>query len=45
VPEAKPAIEPTQAPMPALAKRKWVPPPDHPWRQAARWGAERRASL
>src|SRR6516225_3897824 len=45
VPEAKPAIEPTKAPMPALAKRKWVPPPDHPWRQAARWGAERRASL
>jgi transposase len=45
VPEAKPAIEPTKAPMPALAQRKWVPPPDHPWRQAARWGAERRASL
>jgi len=45
VPEAKPAIEPSKAPMPALAQRKWVPPPDHPWRQAARWGAERRASL
>jgi transposase len=25
-------------------KRKWVPPADHPWRQAARRGAERRAS-
>ena len=45
VPEAKPAIEPSKAPMPALAQRKWVPPPDHPWRQAARWGAERRAIL
>ena len=29
---------------PAL-KRRWVPPPDHPWRQAARGGAERRAGL
>ena len=45
VPEAQPAMEPTQAPMSAPAQRKWVPPPDHPWRQAARWGAERRASL
>lgn len=27
------------------AKRKWVPAADHPWRQAARFGAERRASL
>jgi transposase len=45
VPEAKAAVEPAKAPTPALAKRKWVPPPDHPWRQAARWGAERRASL
>jgi Helix-turn-helix domain len=44
-PEAKPAVEPTQAPLPAIAKRKWIPPPDHPWRQAARWGAERRASF
>ena len=33
VPEAKPAIEPTKAPMSALAKRKWLPPPNHPWRQ------------
>jgi hypothetical protein len=30
---------------PPLAKRKWVPPADHPWRQAVRLGAERRASL
>ncbi len=27
-----------------LVKRKWVPAADHPWRQAARRGAERRAS-
>ncbi len=32
------------AAIPSLVKRKWVPPPDHPWRQAARRGAERRAS-
>ena len=44
-PEVKPAVEPTQVPMPAIAKRKWIPPPDHPWRQAARYGAQRRASL
>jgi transposase len=43
--EAKPALEPTRAPRPTIAKRKWVPPADHPWRQAARWGAERRAIL
>jgi hypothetical protein len=42
---AKPAVEPAKAPMAALAKRKWVPPPDHPWRQAACWGAEGRANL
>ena len=45
VPEAKPAVDPTKAPMLGITKRKWVPPPDHPWRQAARSGAERRASL
>jgi hypothetical protein len=31
-------------PAPRLAKRKWVPPADHPWRLAARRGAERKAS-
>jgi transposase len=45
VPEAKPAVDATKAPMRGIAKRKWVPPPDHPWRQAAPSGAERRASL
>ena len=43
-PEARAAVQPTAALKPALAQRKWVPPPDHPWRQAARSGAERRAS-
>src|SRR5262252_3496087 len=45
VPEAKPAVDATKAPMLGITKRKWVPLPDHPWRQAARSGAERRASL
>ena len=27
----------------STVKRKWVPPADHPWREAARRGAERRA--
>ncbi len=45
VPEAKPVVEWGKAPTPGIAKRKWVPPPDHPWRQAARCGPERRAAL
>jgi len=28
----------------AITKRKWVPPADHPWREAARRGAQQRAS-
>ena len=44
VPETRPATPQTPVPTPPIAKRKWVPPPDHPWRQAARRGAERRAS-
>ena len=28
----------------ALVKRKWVFPEDHPWRQAARPAAQRKAS-
>jgi len=44
VPEARPAIEQATVPTPPIAKRKWVPPADHPWRQAARRGAERQAS-
>lgn len=43
VPEARPRIERGTVPTPAIAKRKWVPPANHPWRQAARRGWERRA--
>jgi transposase len=35
--------EPKRAPVPT-AKRKWVPPADHPWRQAARREVQQRAS-
>jgi transposase len=38
--EAKPAAE--RATSEPRAKRKWVPPAHHPWREAARRGAERR---
>jgi len=44
LPEARPAVKRATVPTPPIAKRKWVPPADHPWRQAARRGAERRAS-
>jgi hypothetical protein len=43
VPPARPALERATLPTPPLAKRKWVPAADHPWRQAARREAERRA--
>jgi hypothetical protein len=42
-PTRPPVAERTRVPTPLRAKRKWVPPADHPWRQAARFGAERRA--
>ncbi len=46
VPEARSAIERGTALTPAARRGgKWVPPPDHPWRQAARREAERRASV
>jgi transposase len=38
------ATPPTRAQTPALAKRKWVPPSDHPWREAARRAVERKAA-
>jgi hypothetical protein len=44
LPEARPAIERARVPTPPIAKQKWVPPTDHPWRQAARREAARRAS-
>ncbi len=43
-PEAQPGVERASAPSLPRAKRKWVPPADHPWRQAARREVERRAS-
>ncbi len=44
LPEARPVVKRAPVPTPPIARRKWVPPADHPWRQAARRGAERRAS-
>jgi transposase len=44
IPEAKPPIERATMLTPPMAKRKWVPPPDHPWRQGAGRRAERQAS-
>jgi len=43
-PPAKPVGDRrTTPPVPSGVKRKWVPPLDHPWRQAARREAARRA--
>ena len=44
VPEARRVVKRATVPTPPTAKRKWVPPADHPWRQAARREAERQAS-
>jgi transposase len=41
VPEAKPVV---QRATQSCAKRKWVPPANHPWREAARRAMEKRAS-
>ena len=43
VQEATPPGHRGVTPAPRLVKRKWVPPADHPWRQAIRRGAERRS--
>ncbi|HEV2732736.1 MAG TPA: ISNCY family transposase [Terriglobales bacterium] len=40
IPKAKP-VEPATK---SCAKRKWVPPANHPWREAARRGMAKRAS-
>jgi hypothetical protein len=45
LPAARPGREPARLPTPPGAKRKWVPPVDHPWRQAARGAVQKRASL
>jgi len=42
-PEIQPAVERASDPSLPRAKRKWVPPADHPWREAARRGAQRKA--
>jgi len=42
-PPVKPAITDSSGPcVRVLAKRKWVPPRNHPWREAARRGARRK---
>ncbi len=38
---ADPTSEPKRVPV-STAKRKWVPPADHPWREAARRGAQQK---
>jgi transposase len=43
LPPTRPATPQTTVPTPPLAKPKWVPPADHPWRQAARRRAEKQA--
>jgi transposase len=37
-------VERTAPPPQPIPKRKWVPPPNHPWREAARRAAERKAT-
>jgi transposase len=44
VPEVRPASERGRVPTSQIAKRKWVPPADHPWRQALRREVNRRAA-
>jgi len=42
VAEAQPAVEGTSKPKPPQVQRKWVPPSNHPWREAARRGEQQR---
>ena len=41
--ESKPAKNPATKPKPPRVQRKWVPPSNHPWREAARQGEQQRA--
>ena len=42
---ARPTVqEKRSAPAPKAGKKKWVPPADHPWREAARRQMERNAA-
>src|ERR1700675_5133617 len=40
VAEAKTTVERTSKPKPPQVQRKWVPPSNHPWREAARRGEQ-----
>jgi transposase len=40
--EGQPAGQPRSAAKPPQVQRKWVPPSNHPWREAARRGEQRR---
>src|SRR6202047_4988432 len=40
--EAQPAVERSSKPKPPQVQRKWVPPSNHPWREAARRGEQQR---
>jgi transposase len=42
VAEAQPAVERSSKPKPPQVQRKWVPPSNHPWREAARRGEQQR---
>jgi transposase len=41
--ESKPAGKPASEPQSPRGQRKWVPPSNHPWREAARRGEQQRA--
>src|SRR6202521_4597448 len=41
--ESKPSGKPATEPKPPRVQRKWVPPSNHPWREAARRGEQQRA--
>ncbi len=41
--ESKPSENPATQPKPPRVQRKWVPPSNHPWREAARRGEQQRA--
>src|ERR1700681_1045592 len=41
--ESKPAVNPATEPKPPRGQRKWVPPSNHPWREAARRAEQQRA--
>ncbi len=40
--KSKPAVNPATEPKPPRVQRKWVPPSNHPWREAARRGEQQR---